>query len=135
VPSLLKKTMVYLGLLDDEYDDYEDDYEERGSKGFTQVARLETRTPEPDQSVESPRDPRPVVAQSGRIRALPRENGTGTPCQCSVVGRESLLVTEISTSSPSTARKTGPGDIPFTVGKTTAWPGSGSTCPDCNANA
>src|SRR5580658_1811479 len=58
------------------------------------------------------------------------ENGTGTPCQCSVVGRESLLVTEISTSSPSTARKTGPGDIPFTVGNTTAWPGSGSTCPD-----
>ncbi len=79
MPSLLKKTMVYLGLVDDQYDDYEDDYEERGSKGFTPVARLETRTPEPDQSIEATRDPRPVVAQSGRIRALPRENGTGTP--------------------------------------------------------
>ena len=79
MPSLLKKTMVYLGLVDDQYDDYEDDYEERGSKGFTPAARLETRTPEPDQSIEATRDPRPVVAQSGRIRALPRENGTGTP--------------------------------------------------------
>jgi cell division inhibitor SepF len=76
---LLKKTMVYLGLVDDEYDDYEDDYEERGSKGFTPVARLETRTPEPDQSKEAPRDPRPPAGTSGRIRALPRENGTGTP--------------------------------------------------------
>ena len=31
MPSLLKKTMVYLGLIDDEYDDYGDDYEDRGS--------------------------------------------------------------------------------------------------------
>ena len=64
MPSLLKKTMVYLGLVDDQYDDYEDDYEERGSKGFTPVARLETRTPEPDQSAEAPRDPRPVSSDS-----------------------------------------------------------------------
>jgi len=75
VPSLLKKTMVYLGLVDDEYDDYEDDYEDRGSKGYPPVARLETRTPE----AEAQPEVRPVVAQSGRIRALPRENGTGTP--------------------------------------------------------
>ena len=75
MPSLLKKTMVYLGLVDDEYDDYEDDYEDRGSKAFTPVSRLETRTPETAEP-----EVRPVVAQSGRIRALPRENGsTVTP--------------------------------------------------------
>ena len=74
MPSLLKKTMVYLGLVDDEYDDYEDDYEDRGSRGVTAVARLETRTPE---AVEP--EVRPVPAQSGRIRPLPRENGSGTP--------------------------------------------------------
>jgi cell division inhibitor SepF len=68
---LLKKTMVYLGLVDDEYDDYEDDYEDRGSKAFTPVARLESRSPDTADS-----DVRPVVAQSGRIRALPRENGS-----------------------------------------------------------
>ena len=73
MPSLLKKTMVYLGLLDDEYDDYEDDYEDRGSKAFTPVARLETRNPETE-----PAEPaRSSVAQSGRIRALPRDNGSG----------------------------------------------------------
>jgi cell division inhibitor SepF len=73
VPSLLKKTMVYLGLLDDEYDDYEDDYEDRGSKAFTPVARLETRNPE----TEEAEPVRSSVAQSGRIRALPRDNGSG----------------------------------------------------------
>jgi cell division inhibitor SepF len=71
VPSLLKKTMVYLGLVDDDYDDYVDDYEERGSKAFTPLARVETKNPE----VDDP-DVRPVVAQSGRIRALPRDNGS-----------------------------------------------------------
>jgi len=69
VPSLLKKTMVYLGLLDDEYDDYGDDYEDRPTKGFTPVARLETHNPEVDEP-----EVRPVVAQSGRIRPL---NGAG----------------------------------------------------------
>jgi len=71
VPSLLKKTMVYLGLVDDEYDDYEDDYQDRGSKAFTPVARLESRSPEADEP-----EVRPVPAQSGRIRPLPRENGS-----------------------------------------------------------
>ncbi len=65
MPSLLKKTMVYLGLLDDEYDDYGDTYEDRGSKGFTPVARLETHNPEVDEP-----EVRTMVAQSGRIRPL-----------------------------------------------------------------
>lgn len=69
MPSLLKKTMVYLGLLDDEYDDYGDDYQDRGSKGYTPVARLETHGPEVDEP-----EIRPLIAQSGRIRPL---NGAG----------------------------------------------------------
>ena len=32
-PSFMKKTMVYLGLLDDEYDEY-DDLEDRAPRGF-----------------------------------------------------------------------------------------------------
>ena len=32
--SFLKKTMVYLGLLDDEYDDY-DDYEDRAPGAYS----------------------------------------------------------------------------------------------------
>ena len=71
MPSLLKKTMVYLGLLDDEYDDYEDDYEDRGSKAFTPVSRIETRKPDEEDSTV-----RPVVASSSRIRPIPRENGS-----------------------------------------------------------
>jgi cell division inhibitor SepF len=72
LPSLLKKTMVYLGLVDDEYDDYADDYEDHGSsKAFTNVSRVETRKPELDEP-----EIRPVVAQSSRIRPLPRENGS-----------------------------------------------------------
>ncbi len=72
MPSLLKKTMVYLGLVDDEYDDYEDDYEARATRSVGPVSRLETRTPELDEP-----EIRPVVAQSGRIRPLPRDNGSG----------------------------------------------------------
>ncbi len=32
-PSFMKKTMVYLGLLDDEYDEY-DDLEDRAPRGL-----------------------------------------------------------------------------------------------------
>jgi cell division inhibitor SepF len=64
--------MVYLGLLDDEYDDYEDDYEERAQRPYAALPRIETRTPEAD-----PPEPRPVPAGAGRIRALPREPGSG----------------------------------------------------------
>jgi cell division inhibitor SepF len=63
---LLKKTMVYLGLVDDEYD-YADDYEERGSTALTPDASGETRN-------DNEPDSRPA-AQSGRIRPLPRESG------------------------------------------------------------
>jgi cell division inhibitor SepF len=74
VPSLLKKTMVYLGLLDDEYDDYEDDYEDRSPKGYTPIARPEQHV-EPE---EPPARPTAAPATSGRIRPIPRENNGRT---------------------------------------------------------
>lgn len=74
--SFLKKTMVYLGLVDDEYDEY-DDYDDRG-RGFSSVTR-----PDPRAEVEEPED-RPVAAstttpQVGRIRSLPRDNRDAAP--------------------------------------------------------
>ncbi len=44
-PSFMKKTMVYLGLLDDEYDEY-DDLEDRAPRGFSSATRAEPRPQE-----------------------------------------------------------------------------------------
>src|ERR1700721_3858969 len=44
-PSFMKKTMVYLGLLDDEYDEY-DDLEDRAPRAFTAASRGEVRPAE-----------------------------------------------------------------------------------------
>jgi cell division inhibitor SepF len=72
--SFLKKTMVYLGLLDDEYDEY-DDYEERSPRGFTSSSpRIDSRV----QEVEEPYE-RPAPAPIGRIRALPRDGVSAAP--------------------------------------------------------
>jgi cell division inhibitor SepF len=60
--TFLKKTMVYLGLLDDEYDEY-DEYE---SPRTFAPAPSRTASPEPEDVDERPQ---PV----GRIRTLPRE--------------------------------------------------------------
>ena len=43
-PSFMKKTMVYLGLLDDEYDEY-DDLEDRAPRAFTAAALTRATTP------------------------------------------------------------------------------------------
>src|SRR6202042_2849893 len=70
-PSFMKKTMVYLGLLDDEYDEY-DDLEDRAPRGFSAAtSRVEARpaTPEYDQA--------PAEEFSGgmsRVRTIPRES-------------------------------------------------------------
>ncbi len=72
-PSFLKKTMVYLGLLDDEYDEY-DDYDERSPQGFAPVARPEPRTVVEPEEPEEPRAPAAV----GRIRTIPRDGATAT---------------------------------------------------------
>ncbi len=99
MPSLLKKTMVYLGLLDDDYDDYEDEYEDRSSRTVTPVSRLDTRSPDADEP-----EVRPVVAQSNRIRALPRDNGSGiTPTM-----RPQAVPTVRPTSSESTPKVVAP---------------------------
>ena len=67
-PSFMKKTMVYLGLLDDEYDEY-DDLEDRAPRGFSAATRVEPRSQDLDQE--------PAEAFSGgmsRVRTIPRES-------------------------------------------------------------
>jgi len=65
-PSFMKKTMVYLGLLDDEYDEY-DDLEDRAPRGFTSAPRVEPRGAEYEQSEE-------FSGGTSRVRTIPRES-------------------------------------------------------------
>jgi cell division inhibitor SepF len=65
-PSFMKKTMVYLGLLDDEYDEY-DDLEDRAPRGFSAATRVEPRAPEYDQGDE-------FSGGMSRVRTIPRES-------------------------------------------------------------
>jgi cell division inhibitor SepF len=70
-PSFMKKTMVYLGLLDDEYDEY-DDLEDRAPRGFSAAtSRVEARPAAPEY------DQGPAEEFSGgmsRVRTIPRES-------------------------------------------------------------
>ncbi len=61
----MKKTMVYLGLLDDEYDEY-DDLEDRAPRGFSAATRLDSRPPEYEQPDE-------YGGGMTRIRTIARE--------------------------------------------------------------
>jgi cell division inhibitor SepF len=70
-PSFMKKTMDYLGLLDDEYDEY-DDLEDRAPRGFSAATRVETRPPEYDQ-------PEEYSGGMSRIRTIPRESAMPNP--------------------------------------------------------
>jgi cell division inhibitor SepF len=70
-PSFMKKTMVYLGLLDDEYDEY-DDLEDRAPRGFSTPTRVESRVVEYDQ-------PEEYGGGMGRIRTIPRESAVPSP--------------------------------------------------------
>jgi cell division inhibitor SepF len=94
-PSFMKKTMVYLGLLDDEYDEY-DDLEDRAPRAFTAAARGEVKQVEPssedfsggmnrirpmvprESAVPSPTrvQPSPVPRPSG-VRPVPVETAIG----------------------------------------------------------
>ncbi len=65
-PSFMKKTMVYLGLLDDEYDEY-DDLEDRAPRGFSAATRVEPRSPDQDQAEE-------FSGGMSRVRTIPRES-------------------------------------------------------------
>ncbi len=73
--SFMKKTMVYLGLVDEDYDEL-DDYDDRGQRGFNPVPRPEPRSVEPE---EPPERPAPAPGPVGRIRTLPREQGPPPP--------------------------------------------------------
>jgi cell division inhibitor SepF len=71
-PSFMKKTMVYLGLLDDEYDEY-DDLEDRAPRAFTSPQRTEVRQPEHE-------PPDEYAGGLNRIRTMvPRESATPSP--------------------------------------------------------
>jgi len=65
-PSFMKKTMVYLGLLDDEYDEY-DDLDDRAPRGFSAATRVEPRAQEYDQVEE-------YSGGMSRVRTIPRES-------------------------------------------------------------
>jgi len=77
-PSFMKKTMVYLGLLDDEYDEYED----RAPRAFTAAGRGEVRPVERESS-SSPSSSSSSDEFSGgmnRIRPMiPRESAVPSP--------------------------------------------------------
>jgi cell division inhibitor SepF len=64
-PSFMKKTMVYLGLLDDEYDEYDD--LDRAPRGFSGATRVEPQTQDYDQAEE-------FSGGMSRIRTIPRES-------------------------------------------------------------
>ena len=70
-PSFMKKTMVYLGLLDDEYDEY-DDLEDRAPRGFSAATRVEPRSQDYDQAEE-------FSGGMSRVRTIPRESASAQP--------------------------------------------------------
>jgi cell division inhibitor SepF len=76
--SFLKKTMVYLGLVDDEYDEY-DNYDDRAPRGFSAVPSApESRAVEEESTDTS------SSGQVGRIRAMPRDAAPPVASQSSV---------------------------------------------------
>jgi cell division inhibitor SepF len=91
-PSFLKKTMVYLGLLDEEYDEY-DERDERAPRGFSSVNRVDPRT-------EALEQPEPAGSpQLGRIRPLPRDGAAPPAAVQSSVTPRSASVRPISADS------------------------------------
>jgi cell division inhibitor SepF len=64
----MKKTMVYLGLLDDEYDEYDD--LDRAPRQFTSSPRVEPSISDYDQSEEYSGG----VSGMSRVRTIPRES-------------------------------------------------------------
>jgi len=63
--GFFKRAMVYLGLVDDEYEEYEG-YEPRGPVG----TGISTRAVEPEEE-----EPAPVAVSTSTIRPLPRDEG------------------------------------------------------------
>jgi cell division inhibitor SepF len=104
-PSFMKKTMVYLGLLDDEYDEY-DDLEDRAPRGFSAATRVEPRTQDHDQAEE-------FSGGMSRVRTIPRESAVPSqtkPLTSSVAPRQSSVRampvdTSINPAAASTSAK------------------------------
>src|ERR1700679_1460110 len=71
-PSFMKKTMVYLGLLDDEYDEY-DDLEDRAPRGFSAAATRGEPRPQEYETAEE--------FSGGRARARPPPRESAPPSQ------------------------------------------------------
>ena len=92
--SFMKKTMAYLGLVDDDYDD-EYDYEPRGPAPVGRVAQRPQRYDEPD-------DAGPAMAPS-RIRTLPRDEPAGPV----PVAQQPTINTRTSSVRPITAESAG----------------------------
>ena len=104
-PSFMKKTMVYLGLLDDEYDEY-DDLEDRAPRAFT-APRSDVRPQEQDQ---------------------PEEYGGGTTRIRTMVPRESAVPSPTRTQQPSPVPRTsGIRPVPVETGLHPAGGGREST--------
>ncbi len=86
-PSFMKKTMVYLGLLDDEYDEY-DDLEDRAPAGSRPPHRVEPRSQDQDQAEE-------FSGGMSRVRTIPRESAQPSqqarPTQSNVAPRPSAV--------------------------------------------
>ncbi len=79
--------MVYLGLVDDEYDEY-DDFEDRAPRGFTGTTRVASSSGSPEPDLEPP----PAAAPAGRIRTLPRETAApSAPSGSSVTPRPNAV--------------------------------------------
>ena len=66
-PSFMKKTMVYLGLLDDEYDEYDD--LDSAPRGFSSATRVD---PRPQQDYDHGGDE--FSGGMSRVRTIPRES-------------------------------------------------------------
>ncbi len=106
-PSFMKKTMVYLGLLDDEYDEY-DDLEDRAPRGFSAATRVEPRAPEYEQPADE------FSGGMSRVRTIPRESAVpnqARPAQSNVAPRPTAVrAVPVDTTiqpvapAPSTAR-------------------------------
>jgi len=78
-PSFMKKTMVYLGLLDDEYDEYDD--LDKAPKGFSGPSRIDTRVEdyEPSEEYGGSTRVRPVPSQPAAPSVRPAASSVSTP--------------------------------------------------------
>jgi cell division inhibitor SepF len=98
MPTFLKKTMVYLGLLDDEYDEY-DELEDHGARSFAPVSRAEPRAEA--RAVARQADPEPFEDERtasvpvGRIRTFSRDGASP-----STLSSASLAGGQLSARSP-----------------------------------